>query len=219
MTTGTPPRTEATVETPIRATGQLATPTDKQATRIGGRFLKVPKDPSKVEVTQYIHKNGLKVTQHTWNELMVIDDITIKIEDDGDGSGDHESMMLKLRVTDKVPSPGENAGFVITDFGHWWWALGQFSDSQFETWARGDGARSGWQKKMTRAGMSSPRFAMFCKAMGYQDRLVNRSVFRGISRIKDVIGLMKGKNVTMKVQQSEDKEGVLRDNIRAYLSA
>ena len=196
-------------------------PSEEEARRVGGSNLIAPKT-AKVRAG----KNG---EVKRWDEMCTVDDFVVSEEEEkfleafaaelaeAKKPSTRESIRIQLRVSDKVPS--DNAGRVLSDFNHFWWGLGIFDDLQLKEWAEtlnGQDPRSTLQGKFYQMQGGARRLGGFLKAVGLQDRLVNRSIFRGVGTIVDRIAVIPGQTVNVTFEQGEDREGTVRDNVRAY---
>jgi hypothetical protein len=205
-----------------------ANPSDKEAKRVGSNTLDPPDEGHDLTIKDYKYDNGFETKRKTWTQLCTIDDIvpTIEKEDDSDGGLVRERARIQLRISDKVKQV--NTGRVESDFCNFWWELAHYSDDQLEEWEKKaanpaatpeDKKKATWRRKMRQMNFASQSMAQLCKATGFEDRLANRSVFRGIGRIKDVIPRMISKDVRVTFQWMEDREGTPRVNIRGYKKA
>lgn len=205
---------------------QYATPSDEEATRVGGNMLSAPKEGQNLTVREYTYDNGHKTTFSKWEALCIVDDVVPKIEMDEATGLVHESVRIQLRIDPKIKQV--NPGRVESDFNHFYWELSKFSDEQLEEWAKKantstasaeDKKKGLFVKKMQQMNFAARLMADFCKALGYHDRLASRSVFRGIAKIKDLIPHMQGKRITVVFEKGEDRNGDMHVNIRRYKKA
>jgi len=198
---------------------------DDQAVRVGGDFLTVPKveDNSTLTTRKKKFDNGYESTIYRWEEDCVIDDVEIKELFDKEAALEQEQSRIQIRVTTRKPS--KNTSKVRSDFGNWWWDLAVYSDEQIAKIVEeanangGEPTRKVWGKRLQRMGYSSKRMSSFCKAMGAQDRLINRTVFRGLSKIIDLVPTFPGHHVTAVFEQGEDAQGQLQENVVGYKKA
>lgn len=202
---------------------QYAQPTDDEATRVGGNLLVAPKEGQNLTTREYTYKNGHKTVFKKWDALCVIDDFVPQLVIDEDTGLQHESCRIQLRISDKIKQV--NVGRVVSDFNHFYWELAKYTDEQLEEWAKKgalpnatpeDVKKGLYIKKMQQMNFGARLMSDYCKAMGFQDRLANRSVFRGIGRIKDLIPHMSGKRITVVFEKGDDANGDMRVNIRKY---
>lgn len=198
---------------------------DEQATRVGGDFLTVPKpgENSTLSTRKRKFDNGHEVTLYKWEEDGVIDDFVIKEQFDKEAGLEQEGANIQLRISDRKPS--KNTSRVRTDFNNFWWDLADYTDEQIKELVQqgesGNGAENQkvWGKRRQRMSYASKRMSSFLRAMGHQDRLLNRTIFRGLAKIFDLAPTFSGRHVTIVFEQGEDANGQLQENIVGYKKA
>lgn len=206
-------------------------PSEQEAKRVGSSGLVVPKATAKKKVVPT--KNG-DVTYWSWDEICVVDDLVLTAADEEKGRAFLEAleseeyvggsdipaelMRVQVRVSDEYKS--ENQGRVLSDFMRFPWALCQIDDSQMKSWAEEYGGTNGSQdprgsylQTFERFQRDSRRAAQFLKALGQQDRLVNRSIFNGLPTIIDIQHVFSGEKVIVSFQQDDDGQYT---NFRGY---
>ncbi len=201
-------------------------PTSEEANRVGGDQLNAPDSGQNLTTRVRTYDNGSKVTFKKWESLCVIDDVVDSLERDEEDGLLHESVRIQLRISDQVKQL--DPGRVTSEFCHAWWSLAKYSDDQLSGFAKTgaapsatpeQAAKKGWAKKMMRMSMGNKSMGSLCRALGYQDRLVGRTVYQGFTKIKDLVPHMPGKKVTVVFEKGEDRNGEMRVNVRGFKKA
>ena len=191
---------------------------DEEARALAGNQFQVP-DDAKI-VTRKVQGEEVQIPQ--WKEVFVLDDFKCDFEpkDSKYSDQDHEKCLVQFRVSDAYPS--KNQGRRLGTFFDFIWGLRHSDPEELKEWKAtlNDGdVRATYYGRYFMTQRAVRKMGSLLRALGHEDRLAGKRLFKGFPTIMDVIPNLSGRKVTGIVEQGLDMNGEPRDEIVAFEEA
>lgn len=189
--------------------------TDEEARQIAGNQLIVP-DSAKI-VTRKSYGEDIEVPQ--WVEICTIDDFICDFEpkDTKYADQNHEKARVQFRISDQYPT--KNHGRRLTAFFDFFWGLRHEDPEQLKEWRetlKADDIRSTYYGRYFMTQRSIRKMGSLLRALGHEDRLAGKKLFKGFPTIMDIIPSMSGRLVAGTVEQLIGTDGEPRDELTQF---
>jgi len=189
--------------------------TDEEARAIAGNQFQVP-DSAKM-VTRKVNGEQIEIPQ--WKEVFTLDDFVCDFEpkDSKYLDKDHEKARVQFRVSDQYPT--KNGGRRLTSFFDFFWGLRHDDPDELKEWKESlnDGdIRATYYGRYFMTQRSVRKMGSLLRALGHEDRLAGKRLFKGFPTIMDIIPATHGRTVTGVVEQSIGLDGEPRDEIVSF---
>jgi hypothetical protein len=188
---------------------------EERARKLGGQNLTVP-DGKNDRRTADSAPTKNDPDARRWTELLVIDKVEFKYAQTAEEQQEEfEGIAIQFRVSDQVPSVNSSERVFERMNIEWKRADINVAETRMAADSKDKEAQQALGK-FQQAQMSSRRVSSLLRALGHEDRLINRSLYQGLDTIIDLKDVLVGRLVQATITQGQDKDGVLRDNIQKY---
>lgn len=209
--------------TQLEATG-FVTLSDEEAAALAGENFNVPDDAKVSE--QVWGKGGEKersVMVAEWDEVAILHEIAVnpggaeRLVERGwpNEPKAAESWFASYQISDKVPS--ENKGRYIRDFMDFVWSISltpQAIREQYKETYRGTSdIRRMYQMEFFSLQKNTGKMAQIIRIAGHKDKLAKGRFFGGFGNVFQILPMLKGTILTIRIQQTDDPSGGIRDKV------